>query len=121
MIYYIACTATHRVKIGYTSGEPEVRLKQLQTGSASSLRLIACHPGSSTDEREIHARLAASRVRGEWFETSEDVLSYISAAVMMSVFERITNGECLPYWAVCAVRALRDQNGFLPPEIEAVL
>jgi hypothetical protein len=121
MIYYIACTATQRLKIGYTRGEPEVRLKQLQTGSAAELRLIACHDGTQDDERCIHSLLAAYRIRGEWFEASDEVLAFLSLCVREVILGLIDRGQQAPQWAVSWLLALQENNGFLPSELRALV
>lgn len=113
MIYYIACTATQRIKIGYTRGEPEVRLKQLQTGSASDLRLMACHQGTADDERALHERFATHRIRGEWFEVCDPVLDHLSLIIWFSATEFAMTGEDPPLWIKAGLRAMAD--GALKP------
>lgn len=54
-------------KIGWTGGEPEKRIKALQTGSPHALHLVAALPGTMKDEAAIHAGLEEYRVGGEWF------------------------------------------------------
>lgn len=108
MIYYIACTATERLKIGYTQGEPEVRLKQLQTGSASDLRLIACHHGTLDDERRLHEKFADQRLRGEWFQMSEDLLEHLSMVIWISGVECAKSGAAPPSWVRAGLRAMQD-------------
>lgn len=113
MIYYIACTATERMKIGYTRGEPEVRLKQLQTGSAAALRLVACHQGSPTSEKELHERFATDRIRGEWFKMSDALLEHVSLIIWFSATEFAVSGEEPPLWIKAGLRAMAD--GALKP------
>lgn len=108
MIYYIACTATERLKIGYTQGEPEVRLKQLQTGSAADLRLMACHSGTLDDERQLHTKFASQRLRGEWFEMSEDLLEHLSMIVWLAGAQCAKTGMPAPPWVKCGLRAMAD-------------
>jgi hypothetical protein len=113
VIYYIACTATQRLKIGYTRGEPEVRLKQLQTGSAADLRLMACHQGSPEDERALHEIFAEDRIRGEWFNVSDGLLEHISLVIFFSATECAMNREAPPLWIKAGLRAMQD--GSLTP------
>jgi hypothetical protein len=121
VIYYIACTATERLKIGYTSGEPEVRLKQLQTGSAANLRLIACHPGTQDDEKDLHAKFASQRVRGEWFEMSEDLFKHLSMVIWLSGAECHHMGQPAPDWVRTGLEAMQDYTGNPLPEHLAAL
>lgn len=64
------------VKIGIT-GDPQLRLKRLQTGSAEPLKLLGTVKGDEAMERAYHTRLAAHCVRGEWFRTDPEVLACI--------------------------------------------
>lgn len=77
MIYFIQDDSTLAIKIGFTDGDPELRLKSLQTGSAGGFHLLATVPGGQADERSLHERFAAARVRGEWFQPSPELLAHI--------------------------------------------
>lgn len=66
-IYLIGTAEPLAVKVGFTTKDPRARLKQLQTGNPTRLRLIGWYPGTQRDERELHERLAAYRISGEWF------------------------------------------------------
>lgn len=55
------------VKIGSTHGDPNRRLKELQTGSSEPLRLLGTLDGAEW-ERELHERFAEWRLHGEWFD-----------------------------------------------------
>jgi hypothetical protein len=122
VIYYIACTATERLKIGYTRGEPEVRLKQLQTGSAANLRLIACHEGSPETEKWLHREFADERCRGEWFDMSERLFEHVSLVVWFVATDLATRGESPPEWVRVGLRAMSDGSmSPLPEQLAAFL
>jgi len=72
--YVIQCEETLRVKIG-TAKQPEARLRLLQTGSSSTLRLIAI---LGIPEKEAHYWLREHRVRGEWFAWGPVVEAYVA-------------------------------------------
>lgn len=74
-VYFIADGAL--VKIG-TSMNPYKRLKQLQTGASTKLRMVAVVPGGVARERRFHERFKGRRVRGEWFQLTEDALKNIT-------------------------------------------
>ena len=66
-VYFIHAPESGVVKIG-SAADPEKRLRELQTGCPTPLRLIgrsACP--SDTAEKELHQKFTADRVRGEWF------------------------------------------------------
>lgn len=66
------------VKIGRTSsGNASARLEQLQTGNPYPLELLATTRKHA--EGELHARFAATRLLGEWFEPTPDLLALIQA------------------------------------------
>tara|TARA_B100002019_G_scaffold291356_1_gene311314 strand:+ start:10978 stop:11289 length:312 start_codon:yes stop_codon:yes gene_type:complete len=68
-LYIIQSDKTGSLKIG-RSKDPEKRLKQLQTGSPYSLRLILIIENSGHMEKQLHNHLKRykERRRGEWFD-----------------------------------------------------
>lgn len=70
-LYAIRAEGTSLVKIGYTKGPVEKRLKTLQTGQPFPLRVIATQQidqNARQTEGWLHAFLKQERRRGEWFE-----------------------------------------------------
>lgn len=63
---------TH-VKIGFTSKDPEARLRNLQTGCPFRMRLIGYVFGNEGREADLHDVLSEHRCEGEWFTWSEYV------------------------------------------------
>ena len=61
-LYFIQANGTGKIKIG-RSKNPQRRLKTLQTGNASELKMIACLEGLGWRERDIHQTLKRWRVR----------------------------------------------------------
>ena len=69
-VYVIREIGTGTVKIGKTRGNPQGRLRELQTGCPYQLELIAVlSPNEHPGEKVLHARCAQWRIRagGEWF------------------------------------------------------
>lgn len=65
-VYFIRCD--DKVKIGFTDGDPGVRLLQLQTGNPEGLALLAVIPNCTMSVEKIyHRALKQHLVRGEWF------------------------------------------------------
>jgi|MTBAKSStandDraft_1061840.scaffolds.fasta_scaffold08437_2 uncharacterized protein YozE (UPF0346 family) len=77
-IYFVKSEKTHEIKIGFTSGPVEKRLRSLQTAHPSELHLLATIPGTSDHERSLHQKFANIRLKGEWFEPHPDLLAFIS-------------------------------------------
>lgn len=67
------------VKIGWAKN-PATRLEDFQTGNSRELRIVASFPGGINDERELHKRFAAHRLRGEWFEPVPALFSLLELA-----------------------------------------
>ena len=69
------------VKIGFTLGNPHDRLATLQTGNARQLTLLATIPGDHAMEQSLHRRFVHDRKRGERFQPSPELLSFIDGIV----------------------------------------
>jgi hypothetical protein len=70
-IYMIGCLEPLSFKIGFTTKDPRHRLKQLQTGNPTPLKLIGWFPGNQRQERHLHGQLNEFRMSGEWFRLDE--------------------------------------------------
>lgn len=82
-VYFIACDPLDAVKIGYTRGDPAGRLRALQTGCPSPLRLIDFAPSNEDEERRLHRAFAPLHIHGEWFRHDHklrDFLYYLDHA-----------------------------------------
>jgi hypothetical protein len=76
-LYAIVNWNSRMVKFG-RSVNPGQRLKALQTSHGSGLVLFGyCPHESPFTEREVHERLAAHRLRGEWFDLNADTQAVI--------------------------------------------
>ena len=79
-IYVIA--AGEFVKIGFTDGKPQDRLRMLQTGSPMKLSVVAQMSGTMREERALHRRFAAQRAEGEWFRREGAVAEWIKGGCL---------------------------------------
>jgi len=77
-VYFIQSQGTHTIKIGYTAGQVQNRLKDLQTAHPYQLSVLATLPGDQNYEKSLHQRFAEYRLKGEWFEPHPDLLAFIS-------------------------------------------
>jgi DNA-binding XRE family transcriptional regulator len=78
MIYFIRCTMTARVKIGFAK-DPWKRFSKVQSDSPGELQLIGVCAGTEAEERALHQRFASERVRGEWFAESPKLTAHIES------------------------------------------
>jgi hypothetical protein len=78
MIYFIQAEDVGSIKIGHTSGSVNKRLAELQTGSPVRLRVIGVMPGTPQDEMNLHRAFACSRVQGEWFHPTRDLILFVA-------------------------------------------
>jgi hypothetical protein len=91
VIYFIEATGAGLLKIGFTDGDPEQRLKQLQTGCPHPLRLVATAAGSQKAEAELHRQFAHLRASGEWFRLDDELRVFV--AVVRWVLPRLEKAE----------------------------
>lgn len=84
-LYVIAATLQGPVKLGI-SGDPEQRLRELQTGHVEPLHLYYTEPidaDRSLLERLLHRDIIHHRQRGEWFRLPvEDAIRYIQFTII---------------------------------------
>ena len=73
-VYFIA--VGEYLKVGFTTTEPAIRMRAVDTHSPIAPRLLTAISGTHATERQWHARFARHRVRREWFrlEPCLDVL-----------------------------------------------
>lgn len=72
-VYFILRRSTFAVKIGFAMS-PKRRMRSLQTGNDERLLLLAVKPSKAIDEKSFHRQFASSRIRGEWFRLTVDLL-----------------------------------------------
>ena len=77
VVYFIQCTETKRIKIGYASNIGD-RFSSIQIGSPTVLKLLATIPGGPDMEAELHFRFEACHLRGEWFNPSPELPNFIA-------------------------------------------
>ncbi len=94
-VYFIQADENGPIKIGFTSDDPKRRLNQLQTGNASTLKLLGAIRGNSTRERQFHTELAEWRLQGEWFESNPKVLAAVESALSSPTTEPVAQTACL--------------------------
>jgi hypothetical protein len=78
MIYFIRDEQTGFIKIGFTAGDGEHRLRYLQTGCPGNLALLVQIEGSKAEETAWHERFANARERGEWFRATPELMLAIT-------------------------------------------
>lgn len=77
-VYFIRSEKTHAIKIGFTAGQADKRLKSLQTAHPYKLQLLATIPGNLEFEKSLHDRFSSHRLKGEWFRPHPDILAFIA-------------------------------------------
>ena len=89
-VYFVQCD--DRIKIGIAR-DPQRRLRTLQTGNAGELQLLAVVVGDMGLEGAIHAKFESSRIQGEWFVRSQELLEFVARLKKCDsvVFDRQTN------------------------------
>jgi hypothetical protein len=75
-VYFIQGVDGGPIKIG-KANFPERRLYDLQASSPVRLRILATVAGGMRREYELHRQFKASRLHGEWFEPTPELLAEI--------------------------------------------
>jgi len=76
-VYIVHARGTGRYKIGHSSNLHK-RLRLLAIGCPVLLRLVALLPDKGLEtEAELHVRFARTRLHGEWFGESVELLDFI--------------------------------------------
>jgi T5orf172 domain len=65
------------IKIGWSSNVTN-RVFSLRPYVNGPLTVLVCFPGSTADEKMLHERFSASRVKGEWFVPCPEILEAIA-------------------------------------------
>lgn len=65
-----------RVKIGFSTA-PRNRVAAIQNMSGRQLRVIACVPGTQTQEQQLHQRFSEFRLHGEWFRVDGELKEFL--------------------------------------------
>jgi hypothetical protein len=75
-VYFIQAREGGPIKIGWTYDTGK-RLIGLQCGSPQALVLLASESGARSDEQALHLRFSESRIYGEWFSETPELLALI--------------------------------------------
>lgn len=75
-IYFVQEGQDGPIKIGVAK-QPADRVRQLQGANSRPLILRGVKTGFVKDERALHKKLDAFRIRGEWFSPEPEVLAEI--------------------------------------------
>jgi hypothetical protein len=90
VIYFIETQGM--VKIGY-SNDPRRRFHNLSIGCPTKCSLVAVIEGSMSEEKDIHEMFKANRIRGEWFEFTPEINTFIAARATAPGLEEIGKGS----------------------------
>jgi hypothetical protein len=81
-VYLVQAGENGPVKIGF-SNSVQSRLRKIQTDIAEKLILLRLLDGGRELEASLHARFAAQRLRGEWFQFSKEMLWHLGATELI--------------------------------------
>ena len=93
------------MKIGYAR-DPEARRSTLKTALPFDIQIDAAYRGTQAEERRLHRKLAAIRVRREWFRLGKRLQKFVDDLADAYLMIRIEGGdldyeptlrECLTY------------------------
>lgn len=78
-VYFVQMGDSGPIKIGFTINAQR-RLDSLQSCNPEQLNLRLAVPGSTWDEEEYQGDFRRSRIRGEWYRPTGDLLEFIRLA-----------------------------------------
>jgi hypothetical protein len=76
MIYFLRCTGTPWVKIGWADDVIR-RINDIQQYNPHRLQLVAVRNGKRKEESRLHTKFSEYRRIGEWFELSDELTNFI--------------------------------------------
>ena len=76
-VYFVEALHTGLIKIGWTGRPLDARLSVMQTDCPYQLRVLAIVPRGTAFERACHKHFMHLRVRGEWFEGTEELRGFV--------------------------------------------
>lgn len=89
IIYFVGSSESHKVKIGKTSNTQFTsRLGELQISSPDKLIVLGIIKGGTRKEADLHKKFIRSHHRGEWFELTDDITSYIESEATELVYHK---------------------------------
>jgi hypothetical protein len=92
-VYFVTCREANAVKIGH-SGEPRLRVKEIQWGCPLPVVLEAVVPGGYEEEARLHGQFEQDRLTGEWFRLNPVIEQMIADNPPPAPIERVGN----PYY-----------------------
>ena len=90
-IYLVRHKGISPVKIGYTTSEiPTKRLEAMNTYSPYGVEIVGWfnHPKAAEIEKEIHKKYAPFRMKGEWFNITDEMAKGIINTYDETFFDR---------------------------------
>jgi hypothetical protein len=66
------------IKIGFTTKRMAGRMQELQAGNHEELTLLKATLGSRAEEKALHDYFRQTRIRGEWFRPTTELLEFIA-------------------------------------------
>lgn len=82
-VYFVRCTLTGRIKVGFTAGKVSARFDVLQSSSPTRLEFLGSVAADQGLEERLHGRLRSACVGGEWFAPERRVMAVVRAYLGM--------------------------------------
>jgi hypothetical protein len=81
-LYFVEAAAVNAMKIGIT-GDLDQRLAGIQQALPINIELAATVRGTTRQEHALHLRFAHIRMRGDWFQITDELRSFVNALKQM--------------------------------------
>jgi hypothetical protein len=76
-VYFVLSPTINRVKIGFSTQNPNERIASFSAGCAEPLIPLGIIVGRPGLERSLHLKFQQYRRHGEWFEYSDEIKDYV--------------------------------------------
>jgi hypothetical protein len=126
VIYFIQSEHGGSIKIG-RADDLAKRVVGLQTSRPDKLVVLAAVQGTVEQEKQLHARFAYCREKGEWFSPTTELVAFVNAVAVQNTLDvTVTIRDSSPnvtgheLYTVTPSRAVPNQPSLCPPSGDPV-
>ena len=85
-IYFLLSDKHNALKIGFTRNNLKQRLKDYFTHTPYDYDVLGAIKGTMMDERILHRRFVRYKIRGEWFNYSDELREYVEKVILENAY-----------------------------------
>lgn len=77
-VYFVQVGESGPIKIG-TATDVARRIQSIQCAHHEPVKVLGVMEGGLKKERDMHGKFAESRIRGEWFKPTSDIIEFVES------------------------------------------